>query len=410
MIILHIARLNNSDFASGMLPQMTKQFSFFLSIAIIILASVSFTSARPLDLNKAYGQQLPPPPLVSTRGHFDLFTGELMTPEHNETDFHDENIPGLEQGTVCPPEIAIYVHGVWTYDERTGSRTIGFEEASEIFDRARMYLRDHYPINLIGYSWDSDTPITQNGSGWRTAKSIAEENGPKLAAFILKLKQRCEPTEIRIIAHSMGSRVVLSSLEALSKNNNEWMQRNFNIATVHLMGAAVDDEQISMNALDRDDRDNKLYGKAINMTVLKFYNLYNSEDDTLESRGNLFVDCSFPLFNECEPIYYFLYEGDHALGERGADPSIFELDKPLNYEDIDVRNQVPIIWDANMDGLSFGCDLPTGFACGISEIGDNHFGYVGFRDRKNTFSDFTDDTLESDGAMDVVVQEWLVGR
>jgi hypothetical protein len=202
-----------------------------------------------------------------------------------------------------------------------------------------------------------------------------------------------------------GARVVLSSLEALSKNN-EWMQRNFNITTVHLIGAAVDGEQISMNALDRDDRDNKLYGKVLNMTVLKFYNLYNPEDDTLESRRNLFVDCSFPLFNECEPIYYFLYEGDSALGERGADSSISELDKPLSYEDIEVRNEIPTIWDANMDGLFFGCDLPIGFICGISETGDNHFGYGGFRDRKNTFTDFTDDSLKSDGAMDVVVRGW----
>jgi hypothetical protein len=112
------------------------------------------------------------------------------------------------------------------------------------------------------------------------------------------------------------------------------------------------------------------------------------------------------LYNECEPIYYFLYEGDYALGERGADLSISELDKPLNYEDIDVRNQIPIILDANMDSLFFGCDLPIGFVCGISEIGDNHFGYVGFRDRKNTFPDFTDDTLKSDGAIDVIVQGW----
>jgi hypothetical protein len=271
VVTFYIISLNNSAFPSGVLPYNTKFFSF-LFIAIM-LVSISFAAARPLDFNEAYGQQSPRPPLVTTRGHFDIFTGQLITSEHNETDFGDENIPGLEQGTVCPPEIAIYVHGIWTYDARTG-RTIGFEEASEIFDRARMFLRDHHPIDLIGYSWDSDTPITQNGSGWRTAKSIAEHNGPKLAAFLFKLKQACEPTEIRIIAHSMGSRVVLSSLEALSKNN-EWMQRNFNIATVHLMGAAVDDEQISMNALDRDDRDNKLYGDAIDVTVLKFYNLYN---------------------------------------------------------------------------------------------------------------------------------------
>ena len=40
----------------------------------------------------------------------------------------------------------------------------------------------------------------------------------------------------------MGARVTLSTLESLYKNQ-EWNNKNFKIASVHLMGAAVDDEE-----------------------------------------------------------------------------------------------------------------------------------------------------------------------
>jgi hypothetical protein len=71
----------------------------------------------------------------------------------------------------------------------------------------------------------------------------------------------------------------------------------------------------------------------------------------------------------------------------------------LNYEDIDVEDQIAFIKDADGDGA---CDLPIstpfGPVCTIEDIGDNHFGYVGFRDTNGTWAD--------DGAMNVVIANW----
>jgi esterase/lipase superfamily enzyme len=61
-----------------------------------------------------------------------------------------------------------------------------------------------YTFPVIGFSWDSDTEISQDG--WNYAKKIAKENGPKLAQFILDLKNNCPQTKIRLIAHSLGAR------------------------------------------------------------------------------------------------------------------------------------------------------------------------------------------------------------
>jgi hypothetical protein len=63
--------------------------------------------------------------------------------------------------------------------------------------------------------------------------------------------------------------------------------------------------------------------------------------------------------------------------------------------DIDVQDEIPIIIDANGDGK---CDIPIGlFGCTIKNVGDNHFGYVGFE--KNG-------VLIDDGAMNIVVYNW----
>ena len=69
----------------------------------------------------------------------------------------------------CPPEVAIFVHG-WGIDEF---------KAKERLDRLKMSLEyNKYNISLVGFSWNSDI-------GWDHAKSIANENGPRLAQFIL---------------------------------------------------------------------------------------------------------------------------------------------------------------------------------------------------------------------------------
>jgi hypothetical protein len=58
-----------------------------------------------------------------------------------------------------------------------------------------------------------------------------------------------------------------------------------------------------------------------------------------------------------------------------------------------------LIEDANGDGK---CDLPMstpfGLICIIEDIGDNHFGYIGYRDKNGAWVD--------DGAMNVVIDNW----
>ena len=69
---------------------------------------------------------------------------------------------------------------------------------------------------------------------------------------------------------------------------------------------------------------------------------------------------------------------------------------PSNYKEIDVKDKIKSIFDANGQN---SCDFPYNTVLGsIADVGDNHFGYIGFRD--------TTGTLKDDGAMAVVVSDW----
>ena len=126
----------------------------------------SFTSILLNILNKKL-------PIVSTRNHFDLETGQLHF-SHNIEDYDSYDVPGLN-GNPCSNnnELAVYIHGVWTRQIAT----------KEQIDRTNLSLNSNeYHIPVVGFSWDSNTVI--NPSGWNIAKSIANQNGPKLAKFL----------------------------------------------------------------------------------------------------------------------------------------------------------------------------------------------------------------------------------
>jgi len=292
----------------------------------------------------------------------------------------------------CPNEVVIFVHG-WGINET---------EAKERLDRVKMSLEKHnYTYPLVGFSWDSDTE-------WDAAQFLAKWNGPKLADFIVGLKKICEDTKIRLIGHSVGARVILSSIDSLHENAL-WNNSNFRLTTVHLLGAAVDDEEITTNPRDMlDDRTNwgspkSDYGKAIQDEVARFYNLYNPKDNVLEQ-------------------IYPLFEGDFALGRSGHQVLPYEISSPTNYEDVNVTERIKAIYDADgieaevfglcynnneyckikREGWDFGfCNLlviPP--ICQLPQVGDNHAGYIGFRNTTNPYR------LVDEGAMDVVVSNW----
>jgi hypothetical protein len=359
-----------------------KHFNFAL---IFVSAIILLLMPHPIGIS--WGQAATTtdiiqfPLIVSTRGHFDLMTGELV-PGHNKTDYAASNIPGL-QSEVCPDEIAIIVHG-WGLNQ---------SKANERFVRANMSLdHNNYHNNsvIVGFSWDANP----NKNNWTIAKSIAKDNGPKLAQFILNYAGTCknlhgQDIKIRLVAHSLGARIVLSALDSLY-NNQKWNSEKFKVTSVNFMGAAVDDEEVSTDlsyilkspAIVKNMSEwydvygiKSAYGKVIENVTSKFYNLFDPKDKALIQ-------------------FYTKDENDTALGLKGKQEGITA---PSNYNQTDVQDQILPLADADADGkydLGLNESEPV-------EKGDNHAGYFGFTNMTNNKK-----VLIDDGAMDVVVEEW----
>jgi hypothetical protein len=342
---------------------MTNQSKMILELSLLVLISV--ISCMSL-FNDGWSQQQSPI-MVSTRDVIDKTGNES---EAINTIFEDvPSLLGLN-GNNCPGELAIYIHGVWAAPK----------EADEQTKRVYLSLQDiDYEISVIGFSWSSDTGVSEKG--WDIAKIIANKNGPLLSKFINGYKEICPNTDIRLVAHSLGSRVTLSALQTFYDDNKYRI-----IDSVHLLGAAVDDEQISLDSQDCVNNVPRLEcsGEAINATTRIFFNLYNTRDNMLT-----------PFFGIDGP--YQKSENDDALGGFGKE---IEISSPPNYNEENVQSYIPSHFnvdytDANGDG---DCDLPVGTMCPISVKGDNHMGYMGFKDSNGRIVDR--------GAIEVVVDNW----
>ena len=240
----------------------------------------------------------------------------------------------------CPNEILIYIHGYNRNDI----------EAKEEFNRIQTSLTyNNYRIPLVGFSWDSKVL-------WEIAKTNAKENGPKLAQYIVDFHNKCPNTKIHLIAHSLGASVVDSALVILDKNS-KW--NNSKIASVHLLGAAINNKLIENNTD---------LGNATEKIVKKFYNLFDPEDDGLKVNQ---------------------LENPQPLGLVGAQ----KVNVPSNYNETNVAYEILPFSDADGDGNIEECfeDINP-----VKVWGDNHCGYIGFR---QPFSN----SLLDDGAMNVVV-------
>jgi hypothetical protein len=271
--------------------------------------------------------------------------------------------------------IVIFVHG-WKESE---------DDAKERLNRVKLSLEYNSFIHpLIGFSWPSNT-------GLPDAKLIAAEYGPKLSNLISDVKNECPGTNIRIVAHSLGARVVLSSIQSLHENQT-WNDNNFTIKSVDLLGAAVDDEEVSSNHIDILNDPTNLgslksdYGQAIAAVVTNFTNFYSSKDNTLE-----------PNFEK--PIYPF-FETDLALGQSGYQKVPYDIkitkSLPDNYIEKDIKDELVANCDADGDR---NIDFPFENDQTIT-IGDNHRGYLGYRNMTEN-SKITDD-----GAINLIVENW----
>jgi hypothetical protein len=282
----------------------------------------------------------------------------------------------------CTGELGIYIHG-WHADEG---------EAIEQTERVFLSLqKSGYHIPIIGFSWDSNTE-------WGVSKIIANENGPILADFISEFKNQCPDDKLRIIAHSLGARVTLSAIQSLYNSNvNDSLSKP--ITSVHILGGAIDDEQVSLDNQYECTRINnpplRCSGEAISSVVERLYSLYNPQDNMLTRQ--VIPMCPLCVCPYCWNFEssYFSEEGDHPLG---AYPVKNNLPVPENYDEYSVMDEIGLNDDGDGDGR---CDLEFNGLCTIIYTGDNHFGYMGYR------SPLDRSTVTNSDVIQLVVSDWI---
>ena len=195
---------------------------------------------------------------ISTRGYYDLSTGKTL-----KTNFYYLYPKKDFKKLIGSKELTIMIHGL--QNDRAGA------VAKVILARNRLHkLGYSYPI--IGFSYDSNTTgsysIIHVKHALAVGQIIAKKNGRNLGKFIEDFKTTNPKTKIRLIGHSLGSQVILSTVEYLAKK-----KLNLGIIdSVYFFGASITEDIPS----------SKKYGKILeNIIHKKIINYYAPTDDVL---------------------------------------------------------------------------------------------------------------------------------
>ena len=170
-------------------------------------------------------------PRISTRGFYNLDSGITMKnkPYHLYPKRSFDALIGAK-------EITIMIHGL--RNNAPGAL------AKFVTAKKRLtYLGYKNPV--VGYSYDSNTAGAQYISyalhALHTGLIIASKNGRNLAKFVTDFKQKSPETKIRLMGHSLGAHVILSTIKNLAKNPKN---RGI-IEAVYLFGGSIPANSLS---------------------------------------------------------------------------------------------------------------------------------------------------------------------
>ena len=180
-----------------------------------------------------------PIPRISTRGYYDLSSG--VTLKNNSYYTYPKND---FKKLIDSQEVTIMIHGL--RNDNAGA------VAKVVLAQKRLHKLG-YAHPVIGYSYDSNTTgahlIKHAKRALAVGQKIAIKNGKNLGAFIEDFKIVSPKTKIRLMGHSLGSQVILSTLEYLAKK-----RQNVDIVeAAYLFGASITEDVPS----------SKKYGKII---------------------------------------------------------------------------------------------------------------------------------------------------
>lgn len=271
--------------------QLLKRTGSAIGIATLGAAGTAGTATAHYD-----------PSMVNTRDHLsegcDLINGETKTSYDT-----DGTVPCVDTG--CVSDLTVMVHG-WnnTHDD-------AIAKADEC---AHSLYGNGYDGEVIGFSWDSDK------GDFGDAECIAQKNGPKLGNFLQDYKLLGGDT-LQVVSHSLGAQVLLSALRWLDSNST-WDDYGYELDSVHMLGAAVDNEAPTKEWPDT-------YYAIHNETTATF-NYFSTEDDAMS--------------------WYQAGSWDQPLDETGAEDG---NTVSCNYTDYDATSQVGDCHSCYLDELGY---------------------------------------------------------
>ena len=192
-----------------------------------------------------------PLPRISTRGYYDLDDGKTL-----KNNFYYLYPKKDFKKLIGSKEVTIMIHGL--RNDNAGAI------AKVLLARNRLRkLRYVHPV--IGYSYDSNTPgahlIKHAKHALTVGQTIAKKNGRNLGKFIEDFKKTSPKTKIRLMGHSLGSQVILSTVEYLAKKE----QNNGIIESVHFFGASITEDVPSSKKYE------KILQNVINKKIVNHY-------------------------------------------------------------------------------------------------------------------------------------------
>ena len=132
-----------------------------------------------------------------------------------------------------------------------------------IAKRRLKQLGYSYPV--VGYSYDSNTKgahLRKSAlKAIRVGQKIAKQNGNNLSKFIIDFKKKNPHSKIRLIGHSLGTEVILSTIKKLGSNS-----KNKDIVeSAHFFGSSVPSNLMSSK------KDGRFFQKVVRMRVKNYF-------------------------------------------------------------------------------------------------------------------------------------------
>lgn len=194
-------------------------------------------------------------PKISTRGFYDLKNGKTLKKTSYEI-YPKTTFEKISQKS----EIVIMIHGL--RNNKSGAL------AKYVIAEKRLKSLN-YRHNVVGYSYDSNTAGVQYKSTALAALKIgvliAKKNGRNLSKFIKDLKLKNPSIKIRLMGHSLGAQVILSTIQLLAKNS----QNNGLIESIHLFGASIPANSLSPRVHGNE------FQKIVNKKIINYYSPYD---------------------------------------------------------------------------------------------------------------------------------------